>query len=536
MTREAAANVGLVGARLRRPLFCVALLALVAWLGSAPLPAGAQPPDIEALLERAIGAYEAKRYEEALGLLAEVLAREPENVDALYYQGLALIAQQKFPQAVEPLEKARALNPEGLAIAYQLGVAYFALERYDKAEPLLTQVLRRRPDADGVGYYVGFMRYRRGEYRGALEAFKVGRSEDPNIQQLTRLYSGLSLAVLGLRERAVTELERALRAQSSALTGPAERLRDTLLAARDVERRFQAEVRLGFLYDDNVPVLPAPSHDPAAESVRPHRSASIGELAGVRFDYAWLRTGPWEATLTYSFLQTIYNDLPSFNLQDHLGGAGLTYRGVLGDTVPYQLGTRYEYDYLTLGGDEFVQRHTASLFATAAWNTYNLTTLQARLQVKEFSHDTDIPPEEVRDADNWLVGLLHVFRFESDRHFIRLGYQFDLEDASGRNWKYHGHRILAGAQYTLPWGDTRLRYDYDVHFRNYRHAHTILPITAPGTRERADIEQVHVARIEQPLPWSLTLSLEYQGIASRSNLPLFSYNRSVYSLILSWQY
>ena len=34
----------------------------------------------------------------------------------------------------------------------------------------------------------------------------------------------------------------------------------------------------------------------------------------------------------------------------------------------------------------------------------------------------------------------------------------------------------------------------------------------------------------------LTLAGEYQAIISRSNLPVFSFNRNVYSLTLSWQY
>ena len=58
----------------------------------------------------------------------------------------------------------------------------------------------------------------------------------------------------------------------------------------------------------------------------------------------------------------------------------------------------------------------------------------------------------------------------------------------------------------------------------------------PGSRERADTEQTHVLRVEQPLPQSLTLALEWQASIARSNLPVFSFNRNVYSLTLSWQY
>ena len=52
-----------------------------------------------------------------------------------------------------------------------------------------------------------------------------------------KFYSGLTLAILGLPEQAVAEVDAALRLQTgSSLTGPAERIRDTLASARDAER------------------------------------------------------------------------------------------------------------------------------------------------------------------------------------------------------------------------------------------------------------------------------------------------------------
>ena len=521
--------------RLRSLALAAGLAGLVA--ACVPAAALAQLSDADVVVAQAILAYEEKRYDQAEALLREALTTDPEHVEALYYLGLVHIAQQKLSAAVEVLERARARAPDDFAVRVQLGVAYFALERYDRAEPLLTAAFRERPTTDGPGYYVGFLRYRKRDYEGALQAFQSGATSDPNIQQLVRFYSGLSLAALGRTEQATAEVNAALRTQvTSPLTGPAERLRDTLLAARRADQRFRAEVRVGATYDSNVPVLPEPSHDPTAEAARNHhRRDSTGELAAARFDYAWLRTGPWESTITYSFFQSYYNELPSFNIQNHLGGLSGSYTGRLSG-LPYQLGAQYTYDYLTLGGNEFVQRHTATSYATLVEGPVHVTTLLMRFQNKEFSDDTNIHHAEIRDARNWLAGAIHVLRFASERHYVRMGYQFDVEDADGRDWRYRGHRMLVGGQFTLPWWGMRLKYDYDVHIRNYTERHVFLPERAPGTRQRADIEQTHVVRIEQPLPLSLTLAAEYQGSVARSNIPLYGFNRNVFSLILSWQY
>jgi tetratricopeptide (TPR) repeat protein len=545
------------GARRTRRALLAAVLVLDLCLSDAALlaggaaPAQAQQSEADVFVAQAILAYDARRYDEALALLKEALAQDPNNVEALYYTGLVLMAQQKTEQAVEVLEKARALAPRDLSILFLLGVAYFALERYDQAEGPLTQVLNDRPQTEGVGYYVGLIRYRKKDYQGALKAFRAETSKNPNIQQLVKFYSGLTLAILGLPEQAVKEVDAALRLQTgSSLTGPAERIRDTLASAREAERRLHAEVRLGFLYDSNVAVIPQPSHDPTAESLRHRKTATPGELAALRLEYAWLRNGPWESTVTYSFFQTYNNRLPSFNVQNHLVAGGLTYRAAVG-AMPFQVGAQYSWDYLSLGEDDFLQRHTATLFGTLVENQGNLTTVLARFQNKDFYATPGQIADEDRDARNWMVGFTHVFRFAQDRHYIRVGYQFDYEKADGRNYTYAGNRYLAGGQYTLPWGSTRLKYDFDLHQRGYLHANTLLPAVNPGTREREDLEQNHVFRIEQLLaknlgpsvigcsptaPCPLTLAAEYQRTVAESNLAVYSFNRNVWSLTLSWQY
>ncbi len=540
-----------------------ALLALVltvdlcvtnGWLLAGTVtPAAAQQSEADVFVAQAILAYDARRYDEALGLLNEALAQDPNNVEALYYSGLVLMAQQKTEQAVEVLEKARTRAPRDVSILFLLGVAYFALERYDQAETPLTQVFNERPQTEGIGYYVGLIRYRKKDYQGALRAFRAETSQNPNIQQLVKFYSGLTLAILGLPEQAVAEVDAAIKLQTgSALTGPAERIRDTLSTAREAERRFHAEARVGFLYDSNVAVLPQPSHDPTAESLRHRKTATDGELAALRLEYAWLRTGPWESTVTYSFFQTYNNRLPSFNVQNHLVAGALTYRSAIG-SMPYQLGGQYSWDYLSLGAKDFLQRHTATLFGTLVENQSNLTTLVFRFQDKDFFATPGQLRVEDRDARNWMGGFTHVFRFAQDKHYIRVGYQYDFENADGRDYTYWGNRFLAGGQYTLPWtkGTTRLKYDFDLHQRHYLHANTILPAANPGTREREDLEQNHIFRIEQTVarnlgpssigcsptaPCPLTLAAEYQRTVADSNLAVYSFNRNVWSLTLSWQY
>lgn len=515
----------------------ILVLALVLLLGYAP-DVAAQTTEADVYVAQAILDIDEKKYDEALANLKKALEVEADHIEALYYTGVVHAARRQPAEAVPFLEKARAKSPKDPAIAFQLGLAFFAQEQYDRAEPLFEEVFATNPELDGLGYYLGFLRYRKKDYRGALTAFRAGRSSDPEVQQLTRFYTGLALGVLGLPAQAAAEVEEALRlAPGSALTGPAERLRDTIVAARQAERRFSLQVNLGVTYDDNVSVRPTTNNrEPQVAELRTHRHESPGELFGVRADYVWWKDVDWESTVGYSFFTTYVNDIPKFNLISHTASAGVNRKLTLG-ALPALIGALYSFDFLALDSDEFLVRNSLTLNAAIVESEMNLTQFFVRYQDKDFA-ETSPPPvrQEIRDATNWMGGFLHLVRFAQDRHFLKAGYQHDHDNTDGRNYAYVGHRFTVGGQYTLPWWAMRLKYDFDVHVRTYRSLNSILPTYAPGTKKRRDEEIVNIFRAELPLPRDLTLAAEFQATRTHSNIEVFDFSRNVLSLVLSWSY
>src|SRR5437762_259295 len=327
-------------------------------------------------------------------------------------------------------------------------------------------------------------------------------------------------------------------APRTPLVGPAERLRDTIIAARAAERRFSAEVRLGATYDDNVDVRPnSDTREPLVSELRRPRHESFGELFGARAEYVWWKTDEWQSTLGYSFFTTYNNDIPKFNVIDHLGSLGVSRKGLLGDH-PAVLGAQYSWDTLALDGKEFLTRHTGTASLVVLESEMHLTQVFVRYQNKDFAATTEPRPvpQEERDANNYLAGFLHFMRFAQDKHFLKAGWQLDYDDTGGANYEYLGHRFSVGGQYTLPWAAVRLKYDLDAHLRAYGNKNSLFPSYAPGTRRRRDEEITNVLRAEVPLPASLTLAGEYQSTMGRSNLEIFDYTRNVFSLVLSWSY
>ena len=445
------------------------MLAVALLLATCPPGAFAQTTEADVYVAQGVLDFDEKRYADATANFRKALEIEPDHVEALYYSASStwpsVSRRRRWSSSSARARKRRPIRRSPISSGSRISRSSSTTRRCPSSSKSSARIRRRTVSAttsDSCGTATS-------DYRGAVSAFRAGRSSDPEIQQLSRFYTGLALAVLGLPAQASAEVEQALSlAPSSALTGPAERLRDTLVSARQQERRLSAEVRFGVFYDDNVAVIPNPtgtSKEPLVSALRRAGSSSSGELAGVRADYVFYRDERLDATIGYSFFATYNNDLPSFNVMDHLGSLGLAYKTAFG-TMPAQAGANYSYDALFLDEDLFVQRHTVSLIGAVAEDDINLTQVFFRFQHKNFA--TGSPKPEDRDAKNYMVGFLHLFRFQQDKHLIKLGFQQDWEYADGRHYTYQGQRIQAGAMYTLPWWAIRAKWDFDVHFRHYR--------------------------------------------------------------------
>jgi tetratricopeptide (TPR) repeat protein len=499
------------------------------------------PSDAAIFVDRAILAYADQQYDQALQELQEALRLDPNAVEAWFYQGLVYAAMNRHPDALASWERARQLRPSDIDVAFQLGALYFADAQYDRAEPLLQQVYQVEPSRPNLGYYLGFIEYRQKNYRRAIDYLRANVPSDDNFAQLTRFYAGLAMGALGFPAQARAEVEEALRLQPiSPLVLPTQRFGEELTRAAARERRFNGELRFGLFYDSNVPVVPNASSDLVAQVLRQDQTnrASPGELGSLSLAYTWLKTLDWEGTAAYRLLQTYNNELPDFNVQNHTPTLGLVYRDRLLDR-PYFAGAQLAYDLITLGGDAFVQRGIVNPYFSLFETPNHLTTVEVRLQIKDFFDEQDLVPEEVRDGFNYLVGAVHFLLFGEGRHFIKAGYQFDYDATEGTNWDYAGHHFIFAAQYTLPWQEIRLRYELDFHQRFYTHHNSLVPVEAPGTIRRRDREAIQLFSVAKDFAFrsqSFTASVEYLFDHNDSNLPPYAYNRHVVTSSLTWRF
>jgi len=485
----------------------------------------AATPDAEVFLDRAILEYDEKNYPGALEYLTRALAEDPTFGLALYQLGLTHIAMGDSVRAVENLQKARTLDPENRDVAYQLGVALFTLERYREAEPHFLAVYAMQPERESLGYYLGYIAFQRGDYRLALGYLRRNRSTEPTFQQLATYYAGLSQHFLGLSDEAAEELSRALTIDpASPLSAQARRYVEAVAQARREERRFRLEARLNLQFDSNVPVVPTTN----VFGLRDRKTASTGELLFLRGDYVFVRDTRYEGTLGYAVTQVVNNDIRDFDLTDQAGIATWLYRGRL-QNMPYFAGAQYMYDFLTLDYNKFLQRHSVTPYFSLVESPRHLTTFLYRFQAKDFFRDPTQVNQENRDALNHLVGFVHYLRFAQDRHYLKAGYQYEREVARGIDYRYGGHKAIAGFLVTLP-AEFRLSATGELFWRRYPKENYVFEMT------RRDLEKSISVTLAKDLPHGLTVSAEYFGDFNDSKLAIFDYKRHIVSVGLSWKY
>src|SRR5207245_1137674 len=171
-------------------------------------------------------------------------------------RALPLLVLAALLQALWPVARGAAQTTEADVHVAQAIIAIDE-RRYDAALAELKRALEIEPDHVEALYYTGVV-------------YSAQRRPDLAVPFL----------VMARPTKAAGEVEQALRlAPGSAVTGPAERLRDTIVAARERERRLSLDASVGFTYDDNVRVVPSQDgREPLVADLRSLRHRSTGEL------------------------------------------------------------------------------------------------------------------------------------------------------------------------------------------------------------------------------------------------------------------
>jgi tetratricopeptide (TPR) repeat protein len=125
----------------------------------------------EIQLDKAMIAFRAGKYDEAIALFDDLLKLMPLDGNLCLLKGEALLAKKEPSKALDCFKKAKAISPEDAYIRYITGHCYFEIKQYDDAVLEFKKSIDLKPDQFEANYALGKVYMQQGKYGLAINAF-----------------------------------------------------------------------------------------------------------------------------------------------------------------------------------------------------------------------------------------------------------------------------------------------------------------------------------------------------------------------------
>ncbi|HEV8612585.1 MAG TPA: tetratricopeptide repeat protein [Gemmatimonadales bacterium] len=113
------------------------------------------------------------------------LAAEPRNVALIIQLGVAQSGVRQFREAIETFTRGLALAPTNPMLYRWRGHRYLSVREFDRALADLTRGYQLDSTNYGILYHLGIVRFARGEFASAADAFQRAQAHAPEAGELT---------------------------------------------------------------------------------------------------------------------------------------------------------------------------------------------------------------------------------------------------------------------------------------------------------------------------------------------------------------
>ncbi len=522
---------------------------LLAWLAAGWVLLSFNPgygqPSVEAEqydlnFSKGLLKFRTHQYEEAASFFTRAMLAKPADAEAAYYLGQTLIRLNRLAEAESVFKKMRQEHPESGRAFLGLGMAQFYQEQYSSALDNLISAQARNPKDPLIHYYEGLTYAKLGTYDQALEAFSLAMAIDPGLASESHHQRGIIYAQMGLLEQAKVEFEAVLSiAPGSELAQSAETNLQLLAAAHPQQPRpWDLMLSISPQYDSNVVLLPLGVQPPGGPSGISRKDDTRIVLT-LRTEYRPIQRDRWIAGVSYNVYQSFHRVLNGFDVQNHTPSVFVQHQG-----GKIQARVQYNFDYVDVGRSPFLLAHSILPTLTVLEGSSLFTQFEFRYQDKEFRDDR-FQFNSTRNGKNWLGGVTQYVMFAGSGGYFRAGYVYDTDRTGGgmpsiatpgipsnADWAYQGHRILGGVGLprTL---SIKLNVDFDYYLQLYDNPNSFSPT---GTVRRRDDIYRFIGTMSREITPSVSVAFQYAYTRNQSNVSVFDYARSVYSLILSGRF
>ncbi len=154
--------------------------------------------------------YRAQRDTGAVARAESALAADPRNVARIIELGVAQSGVRQYREAIATFTRGLAIAPDDAMLHRWRGHRYLSVRELDRALEDLTRGSRLDSTSYGIWYHLGIVRYARGDFADAADAFGRARPLAPDAAETTGAVDWLwmSLSRAGKEEDARAVLDR----------------------------------------------------------------------------------------------------------------------------------------------------------------------------------------------------------------------------------------------------------------------------------------------------------------------------------------
>ena len=120
----------------------------------------------------------------AIARAESALVAEPRNIDRIIALGVAQSGARQFREAIETFNRGLAIEPNNALLLRWRGHRYLSLRKFDSAMADLTRGISLDSTLYGIWYHLGVLRFVRGDFTGAAEAFTRAQPRAPDAGEL----------------------------------------------------------------------------------------------------------------------------------------------------------------------------------------------------------------------------------------------------------------------------------------------------------------------------------------------------------------
>jgi tetratricopeptide (TPR) repeat protein len=112
------------------------------------------------------------------------LAADPRNIDKIIQLGVAQSGARQFREAIATFTRGLSIEPDNALLLRWRGHRYLSVREFDRAMSDLTRGSKLDSTIYGIWYHLGIVRYARGDFEGAAQAFTNAQPRAPDAGEL----------------------------------------------------------------------------------------------------------------------------------------------------------------------------------------------------------------------------------------------------------------------------------------------------------------------------------------------------------------